>query len=197
MLIRIRGTDLRVSEWSGGITRQLAIFPDGADYEKRDFLWRVSSAVVFLDESGFTALPDYKRFISVIDGEMLLEHGDGGRIRLTPGFVYCFDGGVSTHSYGKCTDFNLMLRKGRCGGGLSFLSLEKGEQGEVRAAQESRGRIRSVILYCIRGSGRIRSGADEEPFAAGDAFAAAGGGTIQIECGEDAALMAAEAYEIG
>lgn len=196
MLIRLRETDMRVSEWSGGITRQLAIFPDGADYGKRDFLWRVSSAGVFLDESDFTGLPDYKRFISVIEGEMLLKHGDGGSIRLTPGCVYCFDGGISTHSYGRCTDFNLMLRKGRCGGGLSFLSFGKGEKGDVQTAREGRERNHTVILYCIRGSGRIRAGADEELFAAGDAFAAAGGEAIRIECGEDAAFMAAEAYEI-
>ncbi len=195
MLVRIREKDLRVSEWSGGVTRQFAIFPDGADYGARDFLWRVSSAGVFQDESDFTALPDYKRCISVIDGEMLLEHGDGSSVRLTPGIVYCFDGGAPTHSYGTCTDFNLMLRKGQCEGGLSFLSLEKGEQRDLPMAQENRGLNPRVILYCIRGAGWIRSGSDEEPFAAGDAFAARGGESIQIGCRERAAFMAAEAYE--
>ena len=28
------------SRWSGGTTTQLAIAPEGADYGKRDFLWR-------------------------------------------------------------------------------------------------------------------------------------------------------------
>ena len=43
--------DFQVSTWSGGKTIQIAISPEGAAYADRDFLWRVSSATVELDES--------------------------------------------------------------------------------------------------------------------------------------------------
>ena len=50
--------DYLTTSWSGGTTTQLTIAPAGAVYADRDFLWRVSSATVELDESDFTALPD-------------------------------------------------------------------------------------------------------------------------------------------
>ena len=49
--------DYVCSVWSDGTTTQLLIAPEGAHYAARDFLWRVSSATVELDESDFTPLP--------------------------------------------------------------------------------------------------------------------------------------------
>lgn len=69
--------DYQISQWSGGTTTQIAIAPQGALYADRDFLWRLSSATVDLDESDFTPLPDYHRLIAPLRGEMELTH-DGG-----------------------------------------------------------------------------------------------------------------------
>ena len=44
----------------------------GAVYADRDFLWRLSSATVELDESDFTPLPAYDRVISTLRGDMVL-----------------------------------------------------------------------------------------------------------------------------
>ena len=66
----LRPEDYVKTTWAGGVTTQLAISPAGADYGARDFLWRVSSATVSLDESDFTALPGYRRFISTLQGDM-------------------------------------------------------------------------------------------------------------------------------
>ena len=60
--------DFETSRWAGGITTQLAIGPAGAQYPNRDFLWRISSAQVELEHSVFTNLPDYHRFLTVLDG---------------------------------------------------------------------------------------------------------------------------------
>ena len=38
--------DFAVTPWSGGTTTQFLIFPREADYARRNFLWRVSSAAV-------------------------------------------------------------------------------------------------------------------------------------------------------
>ena len=72
-----------VSQWSGGTTTQVAIAPEGAVYADRDFLWRISSASVDLDESDFTALPDYHRWISTLKGGMTLSHEGGEKIYVT------------------------------------------------------------------------------------------------------------------
>ena len=111
------------STWAGGITRQIAIRPPGAQYSQRDFLWRLSSAQVDLEESDFTALPDYRRYIAVLAGEIRLSHQGGPWIELPAFRVHAFDGAHATRCLGRCTDFNLMLRKGRCEGSMAALEL--------------------------------------------------------------------------
>ena len=55
--------DYRTTRWSGGTTTELAISPRDAVYADRNFLWRVSSALVEDETSDFTPLPDYNRLI--------------------------------------------------------------------------------------------------------------------------------------
>lgn len=71
----------RVSSWSGGTTTELSIAPENGNYQSRDFLWRLSSATVELEESTFTPLPDFDRIILTLEGEMDICHdGDHGSI---------------------------------------------------------------------------------------------------------------------
>ena len=143
--------DYLTSVWSGGTTTQLAIFPPDAVYAHRDFLWRVSSATVDLEESDFTALPDYDRLIATLEGDITLTHKGGAPITLQPFQVHGFSGGDATHSVGRCRDFNLMLRRGRAVGTMEALHL-------VGAAQTSP----------AKGRGSAVSGAEEgcRPLAA-------------------------------
>ena len=90
---RLTADDYNVSTWSGGTTTQLAIFPPEAVYADRDFLWRVSSATVDLEESDFTALPDYDRLIATLRGEIVLTHNGGAPLTLRPYEVHAFSGG--------------------------------------------------------------------------------------------------------
>lgn len=129
--------DFQVSTWSGGKTIQIAISPEGAVYADRDFLWRVSSATVELDESDFTALTDYNRWIFLLSGTMRLSHNGGPAVSLAPYEAHSFDGADKTHCWGRCTDFNLMLRKGRCEGRIFALT----ENTELSAEG-------TKILYC-------------------------------------------------
>ncbi|MCI8303994.1 MAG: HutD family protein [Lawsonibacter sp.] len=110
------------TSWSGGTTTQLAIDPEGAVYADRDFLWRLSSATVELDHSDFTPLPDYNRFLAVLDGEIKLKIDAAEPFQLAPGRVVEFDGGVPVESWGRCVDFNLMVRKGKAQGSVTVLS---------------------------------------------------------------------------
>lgn len=142
----LRSSDYVTTQWAGGMTTQLAISPAGAAYADRDFLWRVSSATVELDESDFTALPDYRRLISTVRGDMTLSHNGGAEFTLHPGDVHGFDGGDATHSRGRCTDFNLMLRKGRADGDMRALRLSGGKTVFVPDT-----RAETVLLYCASG----------------------------------------------
>lgn len=146
--------DFSVTGWSGGTTTELAIEPENADYRDREFLWRVSSATVDLEESVFTSLPDYDRVIMTLDGIMELSHNGEEWIRLSEFRPHSFDGAYRTVSRGKVRDFNLMLRKGRCSGFLEPILCETGDTG-TRAFSEG-------VIYCRKGSLRIWTDQEEE-----------------------------------
>ena len=75
-----------------------------------------------LDHSDFTPLPDYNRFLSVLEGEIQLKIDAQEPAPLAPGKVVAFDGGVPVESWGQCVDFNLMVRKGKAQGAVNVLS---------------------------------------------------------------------------
>ena len=51
------------------------------NYQSRDFLWRLSSATVELEESTFTSLPDFDRIIPTLKGRWTYATtGDHGSI---------------------------------------------------------------------------------------------------------------------
>ena len=164
MIRKLTPNEYVVSSWSGGTTTQLAIFPPEAVYARRDFLWRISSAAVELEESDFTALPDYERLISTLAGEMLLSHNGGPELRLEPFRVHAFSGADATHSRGRCTDFNLMLRRGRATGSMEALRLT---DRPVSLPSPSKGEW--LLLYCVEGAAAAcradAEGAEAEPKA--------------------------------
>ena len=149
----LRPADYTVSDWSGGRTVQLSIGPEGEQYADRKFLWRISSATVELETSEFTALPDYERLIAPIRGEMILSHNGGEEILLRPFDVHRFDGADLTVSKGKCTDFNLMLRKGQVTGEMRAIRLGSG--GQQRITPEMPGD--TVLLYLAEGTARVQA----------------------------------------
>lgn len=135
--------------WSGGTTTQLAIAPEGALYAERDFLWRLSSATVELDRSDFTPLPGYDRFLSVLEGEIRLKIDAHEPFPLVPGEVVAFDGGAPVESWGRCVDFNLMVRKGACRGVVNTLRRDSPFEEDWRAEGET------LAVYCASGSVRL------------------------------------------
>lgn len=145
MIQKLFPRDYAVSSWSGGTTTQLAIFPPDAKYADRDFLWRVSSATVELEDSDFTPLPDYERLIAALEGEIVLTHDGGAPLRLRPFEVHAFSGASATHSRGRCRDFNLMLRRGKAIGSMEALSLTDAPTALHAAEGET------MLLYCAAG----------------------------------------------
>lgn len=193
-IIHLTPDRYQISCWSGGTTTQIAITPEGALYAQRDFLWRLSSATVDLDESDFTPLPDYHRLIAPLRGEMRLCHNGGEPLVLAPYQVHAFDGGAETHSWGRCVDFNLMLRKGVCRGNMWPLRLTEQGQAEVFQGNMVPEPGATLLLYCAEGSGTIRIGQTELCLAQGEAVRMEhmDSSQITVDCPAAASFMAAQ-----
>ena len=181
-MIHLTETDYTVSRWSGGATTQIALFPPESSYAGRDFLWRVSSAVVEDEESTFTPLPDYDRHLMLLEGSLLLRHGGGEPFPLGPYEPHAFDGGAATESVGRCRDFNLMLRKGRCRGALRPLRFSGAGEASIPLSAPADGLERTaLLLYCARGSGTASSGGEEASLAAGESALCASGSALRLK----------------
>lgn len=125
-----RKDELSHNRWSGGITTQLAIWPEGADYGARRFDWRISTAVVEDEKSVFTPLPGIHRLLMILDGEITVTHEGTRTLAMKPlADVDEFEGGWETVSAGSCVDFNLMTAAG-CRGAMSACAAG-GETAEI------------------------------------------------------------------
>ncbi|MCK8060927.1 MULTISPECIES: HutD family protein [unclassified Fusibacter] len=103
---------LAVNKWSGGLTTQIAIFPNNCEYGDRDFIWRISSAVVELETSTFTRLDGYDRLLMSLEGKLKLNH-EGHHDKVLDAYdVDAFSGSWHTQSEGLVTDFNVIHRSG-------------------------------------------------------------------------------------
>ncbi len=127
----LKPTDYKVSEWSGGKTTELFLYPATASYAERNFDVRFSSATVELEESDFTPLANYARVIMSLNGTLTLSHDGGEKISLPPFTSHSFGGWQQTHSCGKVTDFNVMTKRGEGVG--EILPLQK--TGEWHSAK--------------------------------------------------------------
>ena len=183
-MIVLTPADYRTTAWSGGTTTQLAIAPEGAVYADRDFLWRVSSASVNTAESDFTPLPDYVRLISTLKGEIDLSHNGGAYLRLRPLEIHRFDGADRTVSRGLCTDFNLMLRKGRADGTLASFAFD----GTPQILTFERG-LSTVLVYCVSGSVTVEEGPERAALGPGQTSRCEHPDSVRLVAGNEPARV--------
>ena len=184
--------DYITTQWSGGSTTQLVIAPRNAVYAERDFLWRISSATVELDESDFTALPDYRRFISTVEGDMTLSHNGGAELTLHPGDIHAFDGADATHSAGRCTDFNLMLRKGGADGNVRSFTLSDGEEDFLPCPS-----AKQLLIFCARGRCTVRCAGETFALGTRESLLVANPTPERISLSGSALVMVSEQWESG
>ena len=182
--VLLNKADYVTTSWSGGTTTQLAIAPEGAVYADRDFLWRLSSATVELPHSDFTPLPDYDRFLSVLEGEIQLKIDARAPFPLVPGELVAFDGGAPVESWGKCVDFNLMVRKGKGQGAVSVLSGTRTQEGDWTPEAGD------LAVYCVSGEVRLPEYGLEA--RAGQALLCRGfeGGPVRLACEAGLVMLA-------
>ena len=166
----VRKNEQSVGAWAGGTTTQLAIWPPEADYKRRDFKWRVSTARVDLEESVFTSLPGYHRLLMILEGAVRLTHEVQGRRRdkaLSAFEQDAFEGDWNTTSRGRCVDFNLMTASCCLGSVEALRSSEKKSAVDLFApALDWDNGVTHVTeaFYCLEPGVTARLERTREPF---------------------------------
>lgn len=148
----LHSTNFKTSNWSGGTTTQLFIYPPTAEYLQRNFIFRLSSAKVNTETSDFTSLPGVSRQLMVLAGETLLTHENHHSKKLGKFDIDAFKGGWKTSSIGRCTDFNLMT-KGKAYGELSANTIEKNHLSEYQTDKK----LSWFFIYAFSGKTNIKS----------------------------------------
>lgn len=146
--------DIQPMPWKngGGMTREIAIGPEGAGME--DFLWRLSVAEVAAS-GPFSAFPGIDRTLTLLEGDGLkldFEEGDDLVIdvRWRPA---AFDGGRACQGrlIGRAvTDFNVMTRRDRVSHRVRSVDLSDQEltealENEVTALMVLEGGIEAAV----------------------------------------------------
>ena len=115
MITLLRAADRKAVSWKngGGVTREIAVFPVGADMT--DFAWRLSLAEVEF-EGAFSVFPEVDRVLAVIEGELELTFDDhtSPMIRDRKAGPLAFPGDAPAYGKpigGDVRDLNLMVRR--------------------------------------------------------------------------------------
>lgn len=102
---KLSKSDYLTTEWSGGTTSQITIYPKNANVREKNFIYRISSAVVKVD-STFTKYSGFTRYITTLDNNIVLNNKN-----LNPLQIHKFSGDDETSSVGNCIDFNLICNE--------------------------------------------------------------------------------------
>lgn len=111
MIRHIPKNKLTTTNWSGGTTTQLFIYPENSSYAERNFIFRISTATVEQEESVFTSLPGVHRHLMILEGNLHIKHINHYEKTLRAFDQDEFEGEWTTHGKGKVKDFNVMLRE--------------------------------------------------------------------------------------
>ncbi|MDR3214721.1 MAG: HutD family protein [Bacilli bacterium] len=109
MLIKlIKYYNLKETSWSGGITKEIYLYPDSASYQNKNFLFRVSSAYISTIPSKFTLFIGYQRYFCMLDNNLELSINNKN-ISLKAHDIINFQSEDDVISYQTGNDFNIML----------------------------------------------------------------------------------------
>jgi hypothetical protein len=141
----IRGAGLVASPWKngGGVTREVAAFPEGAALDA--FVWRVSVADV-AQAGPFSRFAGIDRTLALLSGAgMLLDEAEGVTHALRePLDIARFAGETAIDARlvnGATRDFNLMVRRGAATGDVAVW------RDDTRATLDAD----AVLLFCAQG----------------------------------------------
>ena len=158
----------------GGVTTEIAVFPDGAGMDSFD--WRISTARV--DSPGpFSIFPGIDRSLAMLNGAgMTLQLAGIGTRTLKPGdpaLVFPADIAVdATLAYGGIDDLNVMTRRGRYRHRLTVLP-RMGGIGTHEAGATS-------LIYVRSGAAKIRTGRQGIALTQGQTLFLDGGNGVEL-----------------
>lgn len=142
------------TNWSGGTTTELFIYPEGANYASRDFLFRISTATVQTETSTFTDLTGFNRILMLLNGNLTVTHNQTQTHQLTPFAPHFFDGGWQTHAQGLVTDFNVIFRP-EVNANIEVLKLDTNQQITIT----NNGNL--LFIYVIDGSIELKNNQEQ------------------------------------
>lgn len=125
----------KIISWAKGTSQELFIYPPASNFQKRDFLFRISLATVEAETSEFTPLPGIQRTLMLLKGEHTLMHKGHHTRSLLPFDQDYFRGEWQTSSRGKATNFNLMCSTG-ASGTLNHIAGGQGERMTIVARSD-------------------------------------------------------------
>ncbi len=149
----LRARDRAPAPWKngGGITHEIAAFPEGADLESFD--WRVSMATVSAG-GPFSIFPGIDRILTVLNGVLDLDV-DGKAVQLVAASEpYAFPGDIAVRAATPrlpVTDLNVMTRRGRARARVTRL--------EAPASIAWNAATRLILSLSVRGFVRLADGA--------------------------------------
>lgn len=142
--------------WSGGTTTEICTFPKNSNYEDKSFIWRISSAKIESEESNFTYLKNIWREIMILDGNVKLIHNDETSVNLVRFEKHSFNGEWKTRSYGKVTDFNLMVSE-KANGNISYIKLNENTMSKFSLNIKNKRNHKNLSygFYCYEGNIKV------------------------------------------
>ena len=149
----LRAADRTPTPWKngGGLTWEIAAFPDGANLAGFD--WRMSMASVAAG-GPFSTFPGVDQLMLVLDGVLELEIAGAGRLRLDAASAAAeFPGDADVRALAPgapVTDLNVMVRRGRF-----TASLERRQIAGAAAVV-----CQDVTLIVCRAPGEVQMGAE-------------------------------------
>ena len=151
------------TNWAGGTTTQLFIYPSLAEYRLGNFDFRLSSATVELEKSEFTSLPGISRKLMILEGEIWIEHQNHHSKKLAKFDWDEFDGAWKTSSVVLCTDFNIMTAQGFESQLNSMLILENtNENYSLKSTHDF------VFIYAFKGEVKLSIGSESNLLREGE-----------------------------
>ena len=127
----IQKSKLAATNWGGGETSEILIYPSDSKYSTRDFAFRISTATIETETSDFTQLPGINRQLMLLEGKLELSHDQHHNTILTPYVYDKFEGDWLTQSRGKARVLNLMLMQ-NTRGRFEVIRIKRGDELKLK-----------------------------------------------------------------
>ena len=115
--------------WASGTSTELFIHPADGNFQKREFIFRLSTATVEAEETNFSDFTGLTRILMILRGKLTLIHEGRYTKELNEFDQDTFDGSWKTRSKGMVQDFNLMFND-TCKGEVVHYQIVLDEQKE-------------------------------------------------------------------